>query len=159
MKFNQILPFFVFLATATAATIAHAAGGQVSFNWGTLVADVLREQAGPLAIAVVGAIVHFLPGGTGSLIRMLRIDQLLERAVNAGINKTAGAVDGKVLTAKVGNEVIERALEYAAAQAPNLFKKLPINEWREKILARLKLGAEVSADSLAQGFVSPNRGG
>ena len=90
MKFNQILPFFVFLATATAATIAHAAGvidGQVSFNWGTLVADVLREQAGPLAIAVVGAIVHFLPGGTGSLIRMLRIDQLLERAVNAGINK------------------------------------------------------------------------
>jgi hypothetical protein len=162
VKFNQILPYIVFLATATAATVAHAAGaidGQVSFGWGTLIADVLREQAGPMAIAVVGAIVHFLPGGTGSLIRMLRVDQLLEKAVNAGINKTAGAVDGKVLTVKVGNEVIERALEYAASQAPGLFKKLPINEWREKIIARLKFGADVSADNLAQGYVNASRGG
>lgn len=161
-RFIGYTAFFCVAMAGIAQALTGAPGpidGELSLGWGNLVASFLRDSAEGFALAAVGAVIHFAPGGTSTLIRMFRIDQLLRNAVKAGINKTAGAVEGKVLTAKVGNEVIERALEYAAFHAPSLFKKLPLNEWRDKILARLTLGAEVSADPAIQGYVSTNRAG
>lgn len=131
--------------------------GHVRFEWGNLLADMITQQAGPLAIAAVGLIMNFLPGPVRSMVRMTRVDQLLERAVVSAINKTAGAVQGKSLSAAVGNEVIEKALDYAAYNAPKMFKSLPINEWREKIIARLNFAENVAIDTQSQGFVQVPR--
>lgn len=131
--------------------------GRVSFEWGDLLSSFLYDNAQGFAVAITGLILHFAPGGSGSIIRMLRINQLIEFAVKSAINKTAGAVQGKALSADVGNEVLERALEYAKAQAPKLFKQLPIQEWKEKIIARMTLSENVAIDGALRGFVDPKR--
>lgn len=142
----------------TWADTAASVDGQVVFRWGDFLASVIREQAGPLAIAAVGLVMNYAPGPLRVFLRMTQVDQLLGRAITAGINKTAGAIQGKTLAARVGNEVIERALDYAAFHAPNLFKKLPVSEWRDKIIGRLNMGENVTVDPAIQGFIDPGRG-
>lgn len=147
----------VAISPAFAQDIYPQIDGRVTVEWGNMVADILREQAAGLAASAIAAVMTFMPNGIASIVRMMRIDQLLAKAVVSGINKTAGAVQGKALSASIGNEVVEKALDYAAYNAPKLFKKLPLNEWREKIIGRINMAENVTIDPASQGFVQLGR--
>jgi len=156
-KWLMVLALFTLvlvIATAANAAAPGAIDGRIEWQWGNQLAAIIVDQVGWAATALVGAAIHFAPVGTRSLIYMFRVDQLLEKAVKAGINKTAGAVQGKVLVASVGNEVLERALEYVIYHAPKLYKTNTVQMWRDKIIARLNLADSVSADPVVAGFLN-----
>ncbi len=78
------------------------------------------------------------------------VNELLEKAVQYGINATAGAMKDKALTIDVGNRVVEKALEYAFEHAPQLVTKLGgLTRLREKIIARLNLDEAAASDKVA----------
>lgn len=123
-----------------------APDGQVVIGWGALLAEIL-DNLYLAAVAVALWLLRKLPkvavdalNALAGLLGQGRVDTLLERAVQYGINATKGAVAGRTLTVPVGNEVLERAFEYALRHAPRLVS------WaggaialREKIIARLNL--------------------
>lgn len=134
-----------------ARATAFTADGQVEVPWGALVDDLLGGLG--VAVAALAAwLLRRVPAGLLATLNALanllgqgRVDRLLETAIQYGINATRGAVKDQVLTIAVGNEVLERALEYALRHAPVLV------EWaggalalREKIIARLSLEADAA---------------
>lgn len=153
-----IVAVLAFTAGGALAAQPGAIDGQVSWAWGDQLALIITDQIGWAATALVGALIHFAPGGTRQLIYMFRVDQLLEKAIRAAINKTAGAVQGKVLNAQVGNVVIERALEYIIFHAPKLYNTNTVQMWRDKIIARMNLAEDVAADAVMANYVDPQRG-
>lgn len=120
--------------------------GQIIVGWGAIVAELL-DQAYLIFFGIALYLLRRLPkvavdalNALAGLLGQGRVDQLLEKAVQYGINATKGAVAGRTLTVPVGNEVLERAFEYALRHAPRLVS------WaggaialREKIIARLNL--------------------
>jgi hypothetical protein len=132
-------------ATYTSAPI----DGEIVWSWGDWLADALQ---GLLTFAGLAALylMRRLPkvfidalDAFGGMMGQGRADALIEKAIGFGINTTAGAVRGKTLTVKVGNQVMERALEYAVRHAPKLAEKIGgIAGVREKIIARLELDAD-----------------
>lgn len=128
-----------------------AVDGGISIPYGDMIADFLTWLL-MLAGAVAAWVMRRLPSAAVSALDMLagalgqgRANELLEKAITYGVNTTAGAVRGKTLSVKVGNEVLERALEYAVRHAPSLVTKLGgIQSIREKIIARLDLEADAA---------------
>lgn len=142
---NRALAFG--LAVAAAGLLAQAADAQVGAappdgkieipvgTWAE--AAVQFTLAGALPVALWA--IRKLPGEVQFALRMMRIDQVLKTAVNYGLNATRNATAGRALTFQVGNEVLERAVEYAVRHAPQLIGQMKLEEVREKILARLVL--------------------
>lgn len=108
-------------------------------NW----ADAILENAASLVaaalMAVFGWLLRALPKQAVDIIRTLRVEQILARAVDYGINATRGAVRGKELTVDVGNEVIAKAMQRVIDSAPGW-----VIEWlggieaiRKMIISRL----------------------
>lgn len=112
----------------------------VNVPWG----DWLFESA-QVVIAVLGAVVMWglrqLPARIVAVIQTGQLDQLLLRAIDFGINKTAGAAKGKTLNVDVGSEVLEQALQYAIDNAPKWMVAWAggADGLRAKIIARLNL--------------------
>jgi hypothetical protein len=102
----------------------------------------ISDAADLLWTVILGAIawaLRQLPGQAADFLKMLRVEQLLARSKEFGVNRTQGAVAGKALSLNVGNEVLAKALQYAIDNGPKW-----MIEWmggaagvRQKLLARI----------------------
>lgn len=125
--------------------------GEVEVPWGAWLSDLV----GAAFAIIMGAALWLLRRVPSNFVGMIdsiaramgqgSMNELLEKAVNYGINVTQGAVRNQTMNIKVGNEVLERATEYALRHAPGLVAKYGgLTTLREKIVARLELDAEAS---------------
>lgn len=116
-------------------------------NW----LDAVLANALEIVVAGIGLVVAFvlrsLPKGIADIIRTVRVEQLLGRAVDYGINAVRGAVRDKALTVDVGSKVVAEAAQYAIDQAPGR-----LIEWaggpeaiKKMVLARISLTSEAEA--------------
>ena len=148
------LTFAVLLVGPSAfAEDAAVAGSFVALPWGDWTAAVLHfagDNLGILVAAAVAALLRRLPGELANMLAVLRVEQLLDRAIGYGINTAAGAARGRVLRVDVGNAVLAEALRYAVAQAPALVRWAGGPEGiAAKIWARLDLEGTAAAPDFA----------
>ncbi|GHE72217.1 hypothetical protein GCM10019059_34780 [Camelimonas fluminis] len=133
-----------------AATPAVVGDGIVTIPWGDWLGSML-EPLGALAIAIVMWMLRRLPASIYLYLQMARAEQLVQRAVDYALSATAGATQGKSLDIKVTSQVLEAAAEYAVAHAPGLVKTLGGTDLlKQKVLARLDVAEDVSAEGLRQ---------
>jgi hypothetical protein len=101
--------------------------GSVSLPLGTLVTQFLSILE-PLVLSLVGVMLTWLMAELGpdvaKALRSAHVDQVMSRAIDAGFGLVEGAEKGKVLEIPVANEVIRKAAQYLADQAPGLFKQI-----------------------------------
>lgn len=123
----------------------------VSIPWG----DWLYDSATTL-IAIIGAIMAWgirkLPARLVAIAQTDQVEQLLRNAIGYGVNTTAGAAKGKSLTIDVGNEVLEKALQYAIDNGPRWLISWAGGEEgiKGKIIARLDLDAKAAAPEVVR---------
>lgn len=143
MKKSIIL--LALVATAAAVTPAHAE--TVSVPWGDWVASVLTIGSDNLLLLVaafLAFIVRQLPSRIVAILQTWQVEQILARAIVAGINKTAGAAQGKAMTVEIANEVIAKAVQYVVDNGPSWLIKWVGGEEgiRDKVIARLPVVEE-----------------
>lgn len=141
------------LALAVAATSAVAQTAEpasvvdtvVNIPWGDWI-NAGANNAVLIIVALVGWALRRLPSNILSVIQTAQLDQLLYKAIDYAINKTAGAAKGQALSVSVGNDVLAKALQYAVNSAPAW-----MIQWgggadglRDKIIARLNLDAQAA---------------
>lgn len=139
---------FIAFAAATYAA-GDAVGTAVSIPWG----DWLSSLApGILDIALAALATAFawagrrLPSSVVSLLSTLQVEQLLARSVTYAINATAGAEHDKVLSVKVGNQVLAEAITYAEVHGPAWLLQFigSPEQLATKLIARLKLSSDAT---------------
>ncbi|MGI6245183.1 MAG: hypothetical protein ACOYJQ_05385 [Pseudochelatococcus sp.] len=147
-----------FLTSAVDFAFANASvtatDGVITIPWGAWLAAVL-DWASAIVIAVIAWALRRLPAGIHAIIRQLRAEQLLGRAVDYGINAVKGATRGKKLDIVTTHAVIETAAEYAVANAPVLVGRLGADTLRAKILARIEADESVTAADVGAGVPPP----
>lgn len=138
------------------------ADGGSSVPYGDVIADLLGyllSAAGVFALWLLRRLPKVAVDALnmiGGITLQKRADELLELAIKYGVNTTAGAVRGKTLSLKIGNEVLERAFEYALRHAPGLVGKIGgLVQLREKIIARLDIDASEAFTAARQPIVEP----
>lgn len=119
-------------------------------NWLDAVLSNAQEIIVAGLLAVVAFVLRKLPAGVADAFRTLRVEQLLARAVDYGINATRGAAKGKSLSVDVGSEVLAKAISYAVDRAPALLIEWlgGVESLKQMILARLNLDPEADADEV-----------
>lgn len=128
---------------AFAQAVAPASGVSIPVNdWLAALASV----GGPILAAVVVWLIRKLPAQVASLLMAMRVDQLLMKAITFAINSVKDATHDKPLTIDLGNDVVEKALQYAIDHGP-----AGLIHWmggadmiREKIIARLNIEAKAA---------------
>ncbi len=90
-----------------------AAADVITVPWGDWVATLAGKIWAGIGIVAMW-LLRRLPGQTLAILMTWRVDQLLARAVDFATNQTRGAVKGKTLDVTVGNEVLRKALQFAA---------------------------------------------
>ena len=150
MSFFRLIGLLMLALIAPSVALAATGDTSVSVPWGDWVqaaVGLLNQIALPLVAAIVAWASRILPAALVGYLKMLQVEQLLNRAVGWGLSSVSGAAAGRELKVDVGNQVLAAALTYAIQHAPSLV------EWaggsialREKIIARLTLepGATVS---------------
>ncbi len=142
-------------AMSLAASSAYAANNPpVDLQWGALCNEILAALQ-PATLSLAGLAFTWLVAKLGPdiahALRAAHIDQVMNRAIEAGFALVEGAEKGKVLEIPVANEVLRRAAQYLVAQAPGLFKELGDN-LGQMLVARLSasgaLPPRTSADNL-----------
>jgi hypothetical protein len=113
---------------------------------GNLVSDALT----PAVLAGFAWLLIRLPAPIVRLLRTMQAEQLLARAIGYGYAAVAGAARDRALSVDVGSKVVAAAANYAIAHGPDW-----LSDWmggvagiEQKILARLDLKPETSADAL-----------
>lgn len=102
---------------------------------------LLTLAATGLAAWVSAALRGFLAGKVEASMAELLV-RGTEAAINYGINATKDAVRDRPLSIEVGNEVLERALEYGVRLFPDLIARFGgTDAQRQRIMARLNLEA------------------
>lgn len=144
-----VLGVAALLVAATAAPLAYAASETtVEVPIGAYVsalADFLSQIALPVVTVIVGWAARMLPKAVADYLAMLRVEQLLTRAVGYGIGAVKGAADGRVYNIDVGNKVVAAALSYAIEHAPSVVAWAGgPDRLKEKIISRLELPANAS---------------
>lgn len=146
-----VLGLAALLVAATAAPLAFAQAASdttVQIPVGTYVsalADFLSQIALPVMTVIVGWAARMLPKAVADYLAMLRVEQLLTRAVGYGIGAVKGAADGRVYNIDVGNKVVAAALSYAIEHAPSVVAWAGgPDRLKEKIISRLELPANAS---------------
>ncbi|HRO04593.1 MAG TPA: hypothetical protein PLS69_13405 [Terricaulis sp.] len=125
--------------------------GEAVVPWGQWLSDLIGG-AFAIIFAALLWLMRKLPSNITAMVNGISqamgqgsMNELLEKAVNYGVNVTKDAVRNQTMTIKVGNEVLERATEYAIRHAPGLVAKYGgLSTLREKIVARLELDADAS---------------
>lgn len=123
--------------------------GEVQVPWGAWLSDLIGAAFAVIFAAVLW-MVRRLPANIVNMVDAIAramgqgsMNELLEKAVSYGVNVTQGAVRDQTLSLKVGNQVLERAAEYAMRAAPELVAKYGgLGPLRERIIARLNLEAD-----------------
>lgn len=112
----------------------------ISFQWGDLVNATLimfaPSIAGALLYGLMWLIGKFAPPSWLLLLKQLRINEVLEKAIGSGLAKTEGAVAGKTLEVSVANQVLAEALQYLADTTPKLIKQFG-PQLEQMLIARL----------------------
>lgn len=113
--------WFLLLGTGTALA---GDGGKVEIPLGDWIVAISQFVGQILVPALLGAAVwagRMISPALGAWLaaqRTAAVEQLLQRAVDYGLNAVAGAAKGKVLTVDVGSQVLGEALGYAVRQGP-----------------------------------------
>lgn len=133
------------LLAAAMISPAFAADTAVTVPWGDWIASAASHSA-EILVMIGLWMLRRLPGQVVAVLQMVRADQLLERAVDYGINAVAGAARGRSLTVDVGSEVAAQALRYAIDNGPGWLVSWMGGEEgvRQKIIARLELVSDAS---------------
>jgi hypothetical protein len=125
-------------------------GSEIVVPWGAWLSE-LSSILATLLGAIVLWLFRRLPGSVTAILQTMRAEQLIQRAIDYGLNATAGAAKDKVLTVQVGNEVVAKAVAYAIDNgAPYVIRWLGGTDGLvQKIVARLDLepDAEIDASS------------
>lgn len=135
-----------------AQAAAQAVDGVVSIPWGAWLGALL-DWAGAIIVAALAWALRQLPAGVYAVIQQLRVEQLLGRAVDYGVNAVKGATWGKKLDVATTSAVIEMAAEYAVSNAPALVRYIDRDTLRAKILARIDVAEDVTAEDVGADFV------
>lgn len=116
-------------------------------NWADAILENAASMVAALLMAVFGWLLRKLPKQMVDLLLTLRVEQIMRRAVDYGINATRGAVKGKALSFDVGNEVIAAALQRVIDSAPGFLINWMggIEAIKAMIVARLNLGEDFDA--------------
>lgn len=134
------------LAVAALAHTAFAALAQSATEVQIPLGTWLEQAAvfiGPLLAGAVLWLIRKLPAQVSAVLMTMRVDQLLQKAIDYAINATINATKDKPLTIGVGNEVVTKAVQYAIDHGPGwLLSWLGGTEMlREKVIARLNVDA------------------
>jgi hypothetical protein len=125
--------------------------GSVSLPLGTLVTQFLSILE-PLVLSLVGVMLTWLMAELGpdvaKALRSAHVDQVMSRAIDAGFGLVEGAEKGKVLEIPVANEVIRKAAQYLADQAPGLLKQIG-ESLGPMLVARLSAAGALPASASA----------
>lgn len=153
----------IFTSFALAQDVVIANENSVTIPYGRWLDILLVNLADPSSVAwtvvagIIAWLLAMLPGPAQVLFRTFRVEQLLNRAVLAGINATRGAVQDKALTVDVGSEVVAKAANYAIDHGSK-----HLIEWmggvegvQEKVLARVKLDASADGGTVIAKANSP----
>lgn len=153
----RLFPPFIFVtlmaalmaaALLPAMALAQEAGfAPVVVPWGAWVADIATGLVGHSAtIVAVGLAFGFraLPGELVGWARMTRVEQILQRAVEYGLNTVAGAARSKTLEFDTGQAVVNAALVYVIQHGPQWLAQWSggLEMLAQKIWARLKVQIE-----------------
>ena len=131
--------------TAGDAPVVGPIDGVINIPWGLWI-----SQTAETLIWVLGAVIAWgmtkLPARVVAFLQTAQVEQLLNKAIDFAIHKTAGAVKGEALSFQVANQVLETALEYALAYAPAwAIKWLDGNVGiRDRLIARIPVQKDVS---------------
>lgn len=137
------------VATSTVAVAQTAAPSAVdtvvNIPWGDWLYNGATTFIALLTAAVAWGL-RLLPARILAVIQTAQVDQILFKAIDYAINKTAGASKGKTMNIDVGNEVLEKALQFVVDNAPKWLISWSGGEAgiREKIIARLDLDANAA---------------
>lgn len=109
----------------------------------------IDHSAGIVASIVMAAfawLLRRLPGNIVAIIQTMRADQLLEKAINYGVNAVADATRDKTLSVNVGNAVVAQAAQYAVNRGPGALVNWMGGEAaiKQMIIARLQLPEKAS---------------
>lgn len=125
------------MAFAQDVTVNANDNSSVTIPWGSWLSQV-TSAAAMLTIPVVGWLFRKLPAQWAGMLMSARVDQLLAKAIDYGINSVAEASKNKTMSAPIANEVLRNALQYAVDNAPNLVKMAGgVDLIVQKIIARL----------------------
>lgn len=102
---------------------------------------------------VTGKYVPLPLRGIANNILRREAEQLLEKAIEYGINATAGAERDKTLTVDVGNEVLRKALNYALSNG--WVKLIDFLDGPDGILQKLFARLDIPIESNADSFKVP----
>lgn len=120
--------------------------GIVNIPWGDWLALFVTAFGGVFA-AIAAWALRFLPGWLKTALMLVRIERVIQDAVDQGVAKVAGAARGQKLTVEVGNEVLEAAAEYAVRTAGDVVEWLGESDLRDKILAKLDLEPDSTVET------------
>jgi hypothetical protein len=125
------------MAFAQDVTVNASDNSNVVIPWGNWLSQFASAIA-MLTIPVVGWLFRKLPEQWAGMLIGARVDQLLAKAIDYGINSVAEASKNKTMSAPIANEVLRSALQYAVDNAPNLVKMAGgVDLVIQKIIARL----------------------
>jgi hypothetical protein len=139
------LAFMTFLPMASAMAQALDANDIVTIPWGDWLSNTASTLT-MLAVALVGWGLRQLPAHILAIVRTAQVDQLLLKAIDYAINRTAGAAKGRELKVTVANDVLAEAIRYVLANAPGWLIAWIGGEQgvRDKIIARLDVEADAA---------------
>lgn len=103
-----------FAAETAPETVAQAQSEatKVVWGWGAAASQAAQFVAYLVGLGLAYAL-RQLPANLVAILSNMRVELLLQNAINYGVNAVDGAVKGKTLQVNVGNEVLAKALQYA----------------------------------------------
>jgi hypothetical protein len=134
------MPTMIALAQQIVATNPDAvATGQIVVPVGAW-AEAAREIVVAVAVGALAWLMRALPENIVNLLRTLRVEQLLGRAIDYAYNMVQGAAKDKgTVTFTTGNELANQAVQYVIDNGPKF-----LIDWmggvdgiRQKVLARI----------------------
>lgn len=127
-------------AAPAATTVVVAAPTAVQVPLGAWI-EAIAPTVYALILAVATYAMRALPASVVGVLRTMRAEQLLQRAIDYGVNTTAAAAKDKVITIPVANAVVAKALQYAVDNgAPAVVSWMGGSERiRDKLIARLQI--------------------
>lgn len=151
---QKIITGFLLLVAAVTPALAGDTTIQIPVgDWVVGIAGFLRDILVPALMGMLVWVARIVSPALGTWMasqRTAAVEQLLQRAVDYGINAVAGAAKGQQLTVPVGSEVLAHALGYAIQQGPTKLVTWVggADALRDMILARMNLETEASAKAL-----------
>lgn len=135
-----VMALAVTLAALALADSAFAQSTTVTIPWGNMLSEALGF-IGWVFLAVAMWAMRQLPANIVSILQTLRVEQLLSKAIDYGVNAVSGATKDKALTFDVGSEVAAKAVAYAIDKMPGALLGWIGGEakLREMVIARLNV--------------------